>query len=1457
MKGKLKKLLALLLAVSMNGIPVVTTGVTASSEPAVRNIAKNRAAYHSSAANYNDTGHLVTDGIKMPGASDRNPVITAQWSDSPAAESCEKAFDNNKATKFFCYHPSVWIQYQFPGQEAYVVSKYSITTANDRPDRDPSAWNLLGSNDGENFTVLDSRSEYTFSTVRGATETFDTNNKTAYRIYRLDILQNSGNTQTNPSIPGVVGQTQLADLNLIDSTGNTLLIRDDANPVFISRWVSKTAANESVYIDLGGESQFGEIRLLWDTVNYAKSYEIQTSDDAKTWTTVFTDNNGLGGDKTIHFTPVKAQYVKLVANQSNSTNFTLYEFEVYGTNDVTVIPKPLPAPEADGRQFLRGGNWKLQRASEVYATGEQLSASYDDSDWVVATVPGTILVSYLNNGAIPDPTYGDQQLQVSDSFFGADFWYRDSFVVAPEKEGQEIWLNFNNINWKADVYFNGTNIGRIEGAFIRGKFNVTDLVNFGGQNYLAVLIHRNETYGTPKLQNASSPGTNGSNIPMSYDSPTILPSYGWDWTPTIRGRDIGIYGDVFLSYSGTVLLSDPWIETHLKAVGGTSTAADAAIDQSKAYLTFRTEVTNTSGAAVEAVVKGTIQPLGKTYQQTVQVPVNGTVNVEIPLEFENPELWWPNRYGDQYLYTNETAVEVNGKISNVQTFQFGIREMRYSTNNPLKIYVNGARIYCSGGNWGMDEGLLRCNTAEEYDIRVRLHKELGFTMIRNWVGQTGNEYFWDACDKYGILIMDEFWQSSTDKPDRYPPPNDQVMFMANAVDKLKVVRKHPSVAFYCGANESTPTPAALNIALRDAVSAYDASRIYVPDSARGQLSGFGPYGVQGPNYYFSNSSASFHTERGMPNIPAVESIKKFIPEDYLWPMPSDMWGMHDFTTGGAQNGALFIEQAKLYGDYSTLEGFVKRAQMVNYENHKALFEAPEVFKGNAMLMWMSQSAWPSFVWQTYDYYFDTNAGYFGIKKANQKVNALYDTRNNAIVLANNSGQNYTDLILEVDSFNLDGDMINAQSVRLDLSADEVKLNPVGKPVTGSSTDINFIETRVKDSAGNVISDNFYWMTLASTRNFEQLQNMPDVKLSTSCEALEKKGTTNFYKATLKNYMKTPALMIRVMALDNHGKQILPTYYSDNYFSLMPGESKEVIIEFEDKYVLGDNPEFFIEGWNIERTAFGEWSDREFIVSGTRFVREGALISMVSPGTITLEADISALTDIDTTLNPIVALYKNGQLIDVTSSPVALSLKQGEQKTIKSNVFLIPEMGNLLEYTVKGYLWDADYLPVQGASILGGWRPGNIALKVPVRASSAEGSNPPANAVDGNASGTRWASNGPAWPSWIEIDLGAESVLDDIKLSWFDPSGRSYRWKVYGRSSEITDWDSARPANHNFDTDSAYTLLVDRSQNTVRGEQIIDSLNKATARYIAIQVTGGTNTGGNPSIYEIEIIGYKQ
>jgi len=322
--------------------------------------------------------------------------------------------------------------------------------------------------------------------------------------------------------------------------------------------------------------------------------------------------------------------------------YVLSELEVYGRGGPVPRPQPTAVSKTGERIDLGRGEWRLQRDSLVTADGAVISKpGYSASDWLPATVPGTVLTSYLDDGAIPDPNYGRNQLQISDSYFYADFWYRDEFSVPAPKPGEHVWLNFDGINWKAEVFFNGQKLGRIEGGFMRGRFDVTSLVRPGTANGLAVRIIKNATAGSVKEKTLAETEANGG--ALGADNPTMHASIGWDWIPTVRGRNTGIWGRVFLTTTGSVTIEKPFVSTTLPLP-----------DVSRADVSVEVALHNHDQKEVSGTVRGRFGAI--EFEKQVTVPAASDMVVKFDpsttpaLRLQNPKLWWPAGYGAQNLY---------------------------------------------------------------------------------------------------------------------------------------------------------------------------------------------------------------------------------------------------------------------------------------------------------------------------------------------------------------------------------------------------------------------------------------------------------------------------------------------------------------------------------------------------------------------------------------------------------------------------------------------------------------------------------------------------------------------------------------------------------------------------------------------------------------------------------------
>lgn len=944
------------------------------------------------------------------------------------------------------------------------------------------------------------------------------------------------------------------------------LVEMKPSQFFNSAWMSATAGEEWLYVDLGSRSEFDKVNLHW--INKAVKGKIQVSDDAKQWKDAVELPGGDGlKDEIVLNGKQQARYVRVLMQQSaNGSHYILSEMEVMGKGGL--IARPVVPPAASkGEMSLSGGNWRLQRASEVTASGEEISTpGFKPENWIVATVPGTVLSSYKNIGAIADPNYADNQLQVSESFFWSNFWYRDEFEVPEGFKQDRLFLNFDGINWKADVFLNGKKLGRIEGAFMRGKFDVTDLV-VPGKNVVAVEIIRNNHIGAIKEKNKQSTDFNGGIL--GADNPTFHATIGWDWIPTVRGRNIGIWNDVFLTSTGKVTVADPLVTSVLPLPDTTS-----------ATLTAEVIVKNHDANTVNGTLEGKVGDV--TFQKPVSLAAGEEKTVvfdvkDFPqLKMENPRLWWPKGYGAPNLYDANFTFKADDKVSDTKDFKVGIRQMTFNEDNHiLSLFINGRRFIGRGGNWGFGESNLNYR-GREYDIAVAYHADMNFTMMRNWVGMIGDEELYEACDCHGIMIWQDFWLANpADGPDPYYPE----MFIANAEDYVKRIRSHASIGLYCGRNEGFP-PEQIDKALRRIIKEGHPDIHYISSSADDVVSGHGPYRMLPAKEYFTLKTGNdkFHSERGMPNVMTYESMLRTFSPKGIWPQ-DDEWGMHDYTREGAQGCTSFNEIiAKGYGEPQSAKEFACLAQWVNYDGHRSLFESRSQNR-KGLLMWMSHSCWPSMVWQTYDYYFEPTAAYFAIKKASEPLHIQWNPATDEVEVVNYSAGTHKGLTAKVQVLNMDASVAWEKEATVDSNEDTTdKCIKLEFPENLSK--VHFIKmTLVED--GKVISDNFYHRSLEEN-NYQDLQKLPKVALQSATTVDKNADGTWSAVSVIENKTSTPALMIRLNVVGGKdGQQILPVFYSDNYFSLLPGEKKEVRMNWKDEDARGNEGKVVISGYNVE------------------------------------------------------------------------------------------------------------------------------------------------------------------------------------------------------------------------------------------------------------------------------------
>jgi hypothetical protein len=880
------------------------------------------------------------------------------------------------------------------------------------------------------------------------------------------------------------------------------------------------------------------------------------------------------------------------------------------------------------REWILSGGWMLADANVLVNSEKSIfNPQFSTTGWLNATVPGTVLTTLVDQGIYPDPYFGLNNLAIPDSLCRTHWWYRISFRTPEKKAQQEAWLILNGINYRADVWLNGHLAGKMTGAFCRGNFKITSQLNKDNENILAIHIFPPPNPGIPQEESAlAGPGPNGGQLCL--DGPTFISSEGWDWVPGIRDRNIGIWQDVRLQFTGGVRIIDPQVTTDL-----------ALPDTSLADITVSLDIENSFPDIKTVEVAGKIENINFNRQITVQGGEKKRV-IFTPAEFSQlhisrPRLWWPNGYGKPALYYLQLTVkDGNGDISDTKQIRFGIRELSYeltvdapgkkglrveydpldtrSYGKPLfnnvsrrdagdgvvipslqpgvlsnmftipddtamspylVIKVNGRRIFCKGGNWGMDDAMKRVQR-EHLEPYFRLHRDAGFTMVRNWTGESTEEVFYDLCDEYGLLVWNDFWLST----EGYNlEVNDNQLFLDNARDVIRRFRNHPSIAIWCPRNEGY-APEGIEDGLASLIASEDGTRHYQPNSRYMNLRPSGPWHYfTDPSAYYRDLAKGFNTEMGTPSIPTAESIRKMIPAADTWPI-SDTWYYHDLHNG--QTEYLAAINAK-YGKSDNLDDFCKKAQMVNYDSHRAMFESWNSRLWNntsGLLLWMTHPAWPSMVWQVYSWDYETFGSYFGSKKACEPVHVQLNPNDNKVVVINTSLVSYPRGTVKLTYYNPEGEKLFSKE-------QPVKIAPNGLTPCFDAEDpdilpaVYMVRLELSDRPKHIISINDYLKTKDVSGNFNTINAQGKaVVLVTNLKEVETKSDRR-YTFTLVNDSKRPAYAVKLNLKSlKTGETILPAYFSDGYFNLLPREKKQISVEYPAG--VSDEIKVSVTGYNL-------------------------------------------------------------------------------------------------------------------------------------------------------------------------------------------------------------------------------------------------------------------------------------
>ena len=1109
------------------------------------NMALFRTVYQSSSWDFNLTSQLLTDGI----IDDQVPAwlnVTTPEGPLPPHKR-EACIDGNDWTCNILMGGNTWLQYDWKGMAIDIDEVEMVCSMAYRENvKKGFRIRLLTSQDGKRWKVAD---EWKGDSLPGEPSRrrvhSDPNKNSGDDLLPTRNIDHTFHIKKGRAFSHM--KLEMVTPSAVHWTITELKMRKDGQRAkgilpaehFVSAWRSLGKENEWLTIDLGTQAQISSVKLFWE--GYVPNHNIQVSDENTSWRNLNDKRQMENHAEIITFNTTAGRYIRLNMT-GGPTPYGLKEIEVWGKGGLTRKSHPEGGMQ-DGKWLLNGGQWLLQRADRPF------------SPKVEATVPATVLSSYVNAGALPDMNHDDNLMLSSESFFNGDFIYNRTFDLPKAMQGRRVFLNFDGINWKAEVTLNGTNLGRIEGAFKRGIFDITPYLK-EKNNELEVLIIANANPGGVKVKTEKNTDFNGGIL--GADNPTFHATVGWDWISTIRGRDIGIWDDVYLTASGEVTVSDPIV---------TTTLADG---DTLATMTPAVMITNHGSQPVTGTLHGHIGDI--CFEKQVTIGAQGTIEESFnPEEFpqlknQRMRLWWPNGYGDPYLYDARFSFIVNDEESDAVEFKAGIREVKtVDKDTELKIFINNRRLVPLGGNWAFSENNLNYR-GREFDAAVRHHREMNYNMIRNWVGMTGDKEFYEACDRYGIMVWQDFWLAN---PADGPDPDDEAMFMDNARDLVLKIRNHPCIGIYCGRNEGYP-PKTLDDGLRNSVATLHPGLDYISSSADDGVSGHGPYWALSPKEYFEKQTGKLHSERGMPNVMTYEGLSRMLDTEHLWPQ-NLYWGRHDYTMEGAQRGASFNQLINdNFGEPTSAQEFCEWAQWINYEGYRAMYESGSKDR-MGLLIWMSHPCWPSMVWQTYDYYLEPTAAYYGVKHACEPLHVQWNPVSNHVEIVNRSAGHQQGTV-KASIIDLKGNTL-WERVQGYVCDEDMTLDMMQVDVPQEIAGAYFLRLTLVDNEGNVRSMNDY----VNTTEENDRTSLHDLRRA------QVNAVVNGKSITLSNNSSVPAVMLRLNLKGDDGEQILPVIYSDNYFHLMPGEVRTIDIEWKAEDARGTAPMLEITGTNVSKT----------------------------------------------------------------------------------------------------------------------------------------------------------------------------------------------------------------------------------------------------------------------------------
>ena len=889
--------------------------------------------------------------------------------------------------------------------------------------------------------------------------------------------------------------------------------------------------------------------------------------------------------------------------------------------DGATTPRPADSGEFTARAIESG--WQLQSSAKSTGGGEAIShAGYNGGGWYRISRPETVLAGLVENGVYPDPTIGKNLRQIpgttypiginfsnrempDDSPFRPAWWYRVEFPLppgrAPSSPNDRTWLYLDGVNYRANVWLNGQRIatsGEIAGAYVMHELEVTAAARLGEPNALALEIF------PPR--------------------PNDLAITFVDWNPLPPDKLMGLWRGVRIRQTGPVAIRHPQVVSKLDLPH-----ADAQPPGSgaRAHLTITAELENGADHGVSGVLEGWIEGLHLRQRVDLKAGEQSLVTFApesfSALHLENPRLWWPYQMGAPELYELKLEFTVlpdlahpstPRQLSDSQRVSFGISQITSElTPDGYRLFrVNGRKLLVRGAAWTPD--ILERHSRDRLETDFRYLRDMNLNTVR-LEGKMDEDDFFSLADHMGILVLPgwcccDAWQKTA----QWDAETRRIA-AASLSSQLLRLRNHPSVLAWLNGSDEAPAPEVERIYLdiekkldwpRPVVSA--ASNRHTDLSGSSGVKMEGPYDYVPPVYWYTDTkhggAFGFATEISQgPAIPQIESLRRFLPPEKLWPINDD-WDFH--SGGGSYKNIQRYTQdlAARYGPSAGLEDFVWISQASAYEGERAMFEAygrnrsREFGTATGVIHWMLNNAWPSLIWNLYDFYQRPHGGYFGTKKACEPLHVQYSYDDQSVVVVNGRLQAAAGLRVHAEVFNVDLSSKYQKDAAVDVPADGV-VSAFALPKLDGLTSTYFLRLLLQDSSGRLLSRNFYWLStqpdkldwsasnwvrtpLQSPADFTALASLPATQVEAGA-TFEGRGPRAMAHIRVTNRGSSLAFLLRLrLTRKKDGEELLPVLWEDNYFELFPGETREIRADLPPIAFPLNELAVQVTGWNVNR-----------------------------------------------------------------------------------------------------------------------------------------------------------------------------------------------------------------------------------------------------------------------------------